>query len=147
MLPVISYLLFIAVIVIASASKAKKKKQQTAASKGIPHPKQDMKQQETASPVPETHTEPLPRQFESLESKAWADEPSEQTIRDKILENAPEGEDPCHADMLQNVHEEPSEPAAPEPHAKEWLQAIAMSEVLKRPCERQRMRRYGGYPQ
>ena len=44
MLPVISYLLFIAVIVIASASKAKKKKQQTAASKGIPHPMQDMEQ-------------------------------------------------------------------------------------------------------
>ena len=60
-------------------------------------------------------------------------------VTPRQMENAGEGEDPCHAGY--HAPEEPSPIYAPEAaqddfRAQELLRGVIMSEILKRPCER-----------
>ena len=145
------YLLPVLIIMAARSSKKKKNGQDghqagapradtAAARPSAPHVNASVPR--ASAPLMETQEI---RQFESLENMAWANEPQNSQERSAILDAAGEGEDPCHADMFHNVHDVQHETVF-KPHATEWIHAVVMSEVLKRPCERRGYsHRTGGY--
>jgi hypothetical protein len=86
------------------------------------------------------------RRFESLEGKAWLDEPEDPRERARLIEAAQEGEDPCHANLFSAPAENKKTETHVEHENNEWVRAIVMSEIMKRPCERQAFPgRFGGH--
>ena len=52
------------------------------------------------------------------------------------MDEADEGEDPCHAGGATAVHEESGAQPQPSELAQEVLRGVIMGEILTRPCER-----------
>ncbi|MBQ8137565.1 MAG: hypothetical protein IJ174_09045 [Clostridia bacterium] len=85
------------------------------------------------------------RRFESMEGKAWIEEPEDPKQQAMLMESAGEGEDPCHSDLFSQTPESKKPESFTQQQNNEWMRAIVMSEIMKRPIERRAsQRRYGG---
>lgn len=95
--------------------------------------------------VPEIRQQPAPEARRPLAPALEATAPGQMrpriSARPTPTVMAPEGEDPCHDDMLFEQQNEGSAPASPEARAaqaaaQELLRGVVLSEILRRPRQR-----------
>lgn len=147
------YLLVAALFVMVQVAAGGKKKKKKGSPNRPPVKKTEVRQATTERPEAKTAEESA-RVFERHEAKSGFDDPcdSEDAPRihlhqadQQMMEQAGEGEDPCHAGaaperppMDDETREEDVQRAAFE---SDVLRGVVMSEVLTRPSERAALRR------